>query len=82
MIAWGSLGLVAVVSLVAAVAVTVLVSFALVGLAARASTVGGPEDGAPTSRMSPATGTAVAAVCLTATALIVLYGLGIIVGLL
>ena len=61
-IAWGSLGLVAVVSLAAAVAVIALVSFALVGLSARARTEpGGPDDGAAPP-LSPTAGTAVAAV--------------------
>ena len=74
---WASLGLVAVVSLAAGVAVVALVSFALVGLSARVPpTPGGPEDGAPT--LSPAAGTAIAGVCLAAVVAIVLYGLYII----
>jgi hypothetical protein len=75
-IAWGSLGLVGAVSFAAAVAVVVLVSFALVGLSAREV----PAEGEVVSGgMSPATGTAVAAVCLLAVAVIVIYGLYIIV---
>lgn len=75
---WASLGLVAVVSLAAGVVVVVLVSFAIVGLAARApEPVGGPGDGARRG-LSPAAGTAIAVLCLVATAAIVLYGLYII----
>jgi hypothetical protein len=74
-IAWGSLGLVGAVSFAAAVGVVVLVSFALVGLSAREA----PAEGEPASGMSPAAGTAVAAVCLLAVAAIVVYGLYIIV---
>jgi hypothetical protein len=55
--------------------VVVLVSFALVGLSAREA----PAEGEVASGMSPATGTAVAAVCLLAVAVIVIYGLYIIV---
>jgi hypothetical protein len=73
-IAWGSLGLVALVSFAAAVVVTALVSFGIVGLAARAPHPDGPEPA-----LSPSAGTAVAAVCLVVAAAIVLYGLYIIV---
>jgi hypothetical protein len=73
-IAWGSLGLVAIVSFAAAVVVVALVSFAIVGLAARAPQVDGPEPA-----LSPAAGTAVGVVCLVIAAAIVLYGLYIIV---
>ncbi|WP_018331928.1 hypothetical protein [Actinomycetospora chiangmaiensis] len=73
-IAWGSLGLVALVSFAAAIAVTALVSFGIVGLAARAPRPDGPEPA-----LSPAAGTAVGAVCLGVAALIVLYGLYLIV---
>ncbi len=74
-IAWGSLGLVGAVSFAAAVGVVVLVSFALVGLSAREA----PAKGELPSGLSPAAGTAVAAVCLLAVAAIVIYGLYIIV---
>ncbi|MGH3829283.1 MAG: hypothetical protein ACRDRS_02345 [Pseudonocardiaceae bacterium] len=70
-IAWGSLGIVFVVSFGAAVAVVALVAFALVALSARA--------GGPPATMSAGAGTALAGVCLTAAAAIVLYGLYIIV---
>ncbi|MCE0768033.1 hypothetical protein LWC35_34805 [Pseudonocardia kujensis] len=73
-IAWGALGAVALVSLVAGVAVIALVAFALVGLSAR-------SQPAPVGRrgLSPAAGTAVAGLCLAAAALIVGYGLYVIV---
>lgn len=78
-IAWGSLGIVAVVSLAAGVAVVVLVALALVGLSARVrQPVGGPEDGAP-QRLSAGAGTGVAVVCLLAVAAIVAYGLYIVI---
>jgi hypothetical protein len=78
-IAWGSLFLVCVVSLAVGVAIVVLVAFALVGLSARQhATVGGPDDGAPTG-VSPAAGTAIASVCVLAAAVIVGYGLWIII---
>lgn len=70
---WGSLAVVGVVSLAAAVAVVVLVAFALVGLSARTA----PAEGGGT--LSPGAGTAVAALCLLATAAIVVYGLYMIV---
>jgi hypothetical protein len=78
-LAWGSLLVVCVVSLVAGVAVCALVSFALVGLSARTPRpVGGPDDGARLA-LSPGAGTAVAVLCLGATLLIVGYGLYIVV---
>lgn len=78
-IAWGSLGIVALVSLAAGVAVVVLLAFALVGLSARVrQPAGGPTDGAEPV-MSAATGTAVAGLCLAAVVAIVGYGLYLIV---
>ena len=76
----------AVVSLAVGVIVVVLVSLALVGLSAREAAPEGelvsaddtPIIGRNTSTMSPAVGTAVAAICLIAAAAIVLYGLYII----
>ena len=84
---WGSLGIVALVSLAVGVAVGVLVSLALVGLSAREATMDGepvsaddtPIIGRGSSTLSPAAGTAVAGVCLIAAAAIVLYGLYLIV---
>jgi hypothetical protein len=73
-IAWGSLLVVLVVSFGAAVAVVVLVTISLLGLSARVANPDGPPP-----VMGPGAGTAVAAVCLTAAAAIVLYGLYIIV---
>jgi hypothetical protein len=72
---WGSLGLVAVVSLAAAVAVVALVSFAFVGLSAREV----PVEGAARSPLSPAVGATVAAICLIATVAIVGYGLYVVI---
>jgi hypothetical protein len=73
-IAWGALGTVVVVSLVVGVAVPTLVAFGLVGLSARS------QPAAPGRRgLSAGAGTAVAGLCLAATALIVGYGLYLIV---
>ena len=83
---WGALGVVAIVSLAIGVLVVVLASSALVGLSTRE-----PADGEPVSadespiigrggsKLSPTTGTAVAAVCLLGATAIVLYGLYVIV---
>jgi hypothetical protein len=73
-ISWAALGTVVVVSLVVGVAVIALVAFALVGLSARSQPATVGRRG-----LSPAAGTAVAGLCLTATALIVGYGLYVIV---
>ena len=73
-IAWGSLGIVAVVSFVAATVVVALVSFALVGLAARA-----PRRDGPPPLLGPTSGTAVGVVCLAGVAAIVAYSLYLIV---
>ncbi|MFP5020251.1 hypothetical protein [Pseudonocardia phyllosphaerae] len=83
-IKWESLGLVSVVSLGVSVAVVALVSFALVGLSARASAKaaaanpGGPHDGAAPP-LNANVGTAIAGVCLLAVLAIVGYGLYTIV---
>ncbi len=70
-IAWGSLLVVAVVSLGVGVAVVALVAFALVGLSARvASPVGRPHHRPPLGRG--------AGLCLTAAVLTVGYGLYLI----
>jgi hypothetical protein len=75
-IAWDSFVVVSVVSFAAAVAVVVLVSFALVALSGRpGAAVGEPGQVATATR----SGQAIAGVCLAAAALIVLYGLYIIV---
>jgi hypothetical protein len=73
---WGSLLIVLVVSFGAAIAVVVLVSFALVALSGRAQAAG--PDARPAT-MGAGAGTAVAGLCLTAAAVIVLYGLYIII---
>ncbi|HJQ56074.1 MAG TPA: hypothetical protein VJ890_04170 [Vineibacter sp.] len=76
-IAWGSLGIVFMVSFAASVAVVTLVSFALVALSGRSI----DSPGAGTSVALPATAAnkAIAGVCLAAAGLIVLYGLYVIV---
>jgi hypothetical protein len=82
---WGALAIVAVVSLGAGVLVVVLVSFALVGLAARElRPTGERADETPVIRrapstLSPAAGTVTAALCLLAAAAIVLYGFYLLV---
>ena len=77
-IAWGSLLVVCVVSFAIGVTIVALVAFALVGLSARVRVpTGGPDDGAPT--LNPTVGSAIAGVCLLAAALIVGYGLWIII---
>ena len=84
---WAALGIVATVSLAIGVLVVVLVSLALVGLSARApDPAGEPADealvtdealviGRGRSGLSPAAGTAIAAICLLGATAIVLYGL-------
>ena len=71
---WDALLAVVGVSLGSTIAVVTLVTVALVGLSARAA---GPTGARPP--LSPAVGTAVAAVCLAAAAAIVLFGLGVLV---
>jgi hypothetical protein len=83
---WGALAAVAVVSFAVAVLVVVLVSLALVGLSAREPgptggaaheipVIGRPHD----NGLSPAMGTAMAALCLLGAAVIVLYGFSLLV---
>lgn len=76
-IAWNSLLVVFVVAFGAAVAVVVLVSLALIGLSAADAA----REGDATTPMlfSPATGRAVAGICLAAASAIVVYGLWIII---
>lgn len=79
-IAWGSLLLVAVVSIVAGVAVVTLVSLAMVGLSARsAAQIDGAPEPAERPALTRAAGTALAAACLAAAAGIVGYGLFMII---
>ena len=73
---WAALGVVAAVSLAVGVLVVVLVSLALVGLSAREQG-GDPPEG--THVPSAAVGTVTAAACLSVAAVIVLYGLSILV---
>jgi hypothetical protein len=70
---WGSLLLVALVSLAAAVAVVVLVALALVGVSAARSDVSRPQGGV--SAISPAIGMTMACVCVLASLAIVAYGI-------
>jgi hypothetical protein len=76
---WGALLTVFATSLGASVAVVALVAAALLGLSARtphlALCAGASHDVPPRRALSPWAGTAVAAVCLTAAAGIVLVGL-------
>jgi len=74
-IAWDSILVVFVVSFAAAVAVVVLVSFALVALSARDRA----SAGGPSTRIGVGGNTVIAGICLTAAAAIVLYGLYLIV---
>ena len=76
-IAWGSLGIVLLVSLVAAVAVVTLVAFALVALSGRS--VDSPGSGTSVALPATAANKAIAGLCLASAALIVLYGLYVIV---
>jgi len=80
---WGALLVVAIVSFGSAVGVVVLIAFALLGLSARAggTAAGGTAVAGGGSRLglSPAAGTFVAALCLLAAAVIVGYGLWIII---
>jgi hypothetical protein len=72
---WATLAAIAVVAAAAAVTVVVLLPFALVGLSARSGRlVDGRAAGA-----RPASGVAVAALCLVAAGLIVAYGLYLII---
>lgn len=73
---WGSFVVVFVVSFGSAVAVVVLLTLALVGFSARVAASRPDSRPAP---FSPSAGTAVGAICVTAAAAIVLYGLWVIV---
>jgi hypothetical protein len=76
---WGALVLAAVISAGVTVGVVSLVAFAVVGLSARVHRpIGGRNDGAPPP-VRPAVGAAIAAVCTLAVALIVGYGLFLVV---
>ena len=70
---WGSLLLVALVSLAAAVAVVVLVALALVGISAARS--GASRAGGGVSAINPTVGMAMASICLLASVAIVGYGI-------
>ena len=72
---WGSLLAVFLVSLGSAVAVVALVATALWGFSIRVPVA----DDASSSRLSRGVGTAVAAACLAAAALVVLFGFWVII---
>jgi hypothetical protein len=74
---WGSLGVVAIVSLAVSVAVVSLLAFAIVGLSAREHSLSG--GGSTAGVLSPSAGTAVAGLCLLAVVAIVGYGLYVII---
>jgi hypothetical protein len=76
---WDALFAVFAVSLGSAVGVVALVTVALLGLSARAAQAAAPHFADRRPALSPAAGTAVAAVCLTAAAAIVLFGLWVLV---
>ena len=76
---WGSLISVFVVALCSTVAVVVLVTVAMLGLSTRSTRAAALCEPTRHPAFSPAAGTAVAAVCLAAAALIVLVGLWAIV---
>jgi hypothetical protein len=76
-IAWGSLLIVFMVSFAAAVAVVVLVSFALVALSG--PSIASPDSGTAVALPASAANKAIAGVCLAAAGLIGLYGLYVIV---
>jgi hypothetical protein len=76
---WGAFGMVFVVAFGSAIVVVALVSFAMVAFSARVPAAEAADG--YRSTMSPATGTAIGVVCLTVVAVIVLYGLGIITGI-
>ncbi|HEV7188873.1 MAG TPA: hypothetical protein VGN28_13340 [Blastococcus sp.] len=77
---WATLGVIAVVAAAAALAVSLLVAFALVGWSARTrrQPEGPAEDAVPA--LPAGAGTAVAVLCVLAAGLIVGYGLYLIVG--
>jgi hypothetical protein len=76
---WDSLLAVFAVSLGSTVAVVVLVTLALLGLSTRARRPAAAPVGRRPPVISPAVGTAVAAVCFAAAALIVLCGLWVLI---
>jgi hypothetical protein len=69
---WGSLGLVAIVSLTVTVVVVALIAFAMIGFSAR------EHDPDAQRVLSPVAGTVVGYVCVAAVAAIVLYGLWLV----
>ena len=76
---WGSLFVITVVAAAAALAVVLLVGFALVGLSMRTRHHADGADNAASADPWPAAGVAVAVLCLLAACLIVGYGLYLIV---
>ena len=76
---WASLLDIAVVAAAAALAVVLLVAFALVGLSTRTRHRADRTGNAASAGQRPATGVTVAVLCLLAACLIVCYGLYLIV---
>ena len=76
---WATLATIAVVAAAAAVTVVLLVAFALVGLSDSAGQRAQDRPGGGLTWLPPARGTALAVLCLLATALIVGYGLYLII---
>ena len=76
---WASLLDIAVVAAAAALAVVLLVAFALVGLSTRSRHHADGTGNAPAAEARPAIGVADAVLCLLAACLIVGYGLYLIV---
>ena len=76
---WATLAVIAVVAAAAAVTVVLLVAFALVGMSASAGRRASGRTDAGTPGVPPAAGTALAVLCLLATAAVVGYGLYLIV---
>jgi hypothetical protein len=76
---WGPLLAVFAVSLCSTVAVVVLITVGLLGLSARTAHVGPSDAPTRTALFTPAAGAAVAGICLSTAAVLVLFGLWAIV---
>jgi hypothetical protein len=76
---WASLAAVAVVATVAALTIVLLISFAVVALSARPGRRTDGPGGGDASVARAGVGTAIAALCVLATGLIVCYGLYMII---
>jgi hypothetical protein len=76
---WSSFLAIAVVAAAAALAVVLLIAFALVGLSASSERPVAASDDGTAAGTRPAVGTAVAVLCVLAAALIVCYGLYLLI---